>query len=121
MTNSKTYLPFFMPIVRYVKSLPEPGETGEKITLAHLCRLAGVACRASGAWTQREITLIESDQVCVMAKPHQGPVAIFLPMNEDRYRIALAVMAYSVHDLVARKSIRHAPWRRDLWELPAEK
>jgi hypothetical protein len=105
-------IPLFFPTVRYAPRLTlSPGAT----TLRALCESAGVVCKASGAWTERVVDIVTGDTLEIVAEPGDGaPVRISLPANDHRSaaRLALAVMAYGLHDLVAKESIRGASWTR---------
>lgn len=105
-------IPLFFPSVRYVPRLAlSPYAT----TLRALCGAAGVACKASGAWTERIVDVIEADTLRIVAEPgDEAPVQICVPQSEGRKRarLALAAMAYRLHDLVAKQSIRGEPWTR---------
>jgi hypothetical protein len=107
-------MPLFMPPKRIVPTLRLRGAT----TIAELCEAAGVACRASGAWTQREIALERADEPAVEVEPGSwGRVRVGVPpaharTARERARFALAVLAYALMDTVARESIRGCEWAR---------
>ena len=110
-------IPFFFPPPRYVKTLPV--QSGQDFyTLSSLCEELGIPCRASGEWTQRNVivTVLDSEQdISIYACPGaEGTVQIILP---EQYKpvalqVALTVMAYVLHDLVAKQSIAGQPWNR---------
>lgn len=109
-TNSQ--IPLFFPRIRYVSRL---AVSSSATTLRELCESAGVSCKASGAWTERVVDLIEAERLQITAEPSDWSVVqIALPLADPRKaaRIALAVMAYALHDLVAKQSIMGAPWAR---------
>ena len=103
-------IPLFFPPVRYVPRLTlSPRAT----TLRALCESAGVICKASGAWTERVVDVIEAGALGITAQPgDEAPVQISVPKGgrRERARLALAAMAYGLHDLVAKQSIRGEPW-----------
>jgi hypothetical protein len=105
-------IPLFWPSVRYV---PRLNIGARATTLRALCDVAGVPCRASGAWTNRIIDVIENDAVQIVAEPDDwSAVQIFVPSStqRDAARLALAALAYALHDPVAKQSIQGAPWAR---------
>lgn len=121
-------LPLFFPAPSYVTSATAQADVGTTMSLRELCARAGVACQASGAWTERCVTLTDTEGPgFVRAKPgSSAAVCIGVPpayQGDDRHRYALGVMAYSLMDLVARQSIAGAPWakveRRGRPALPA--
>jgi hypothetical protein len=83
--------------------------------LRKLCGVAGIACKASGAWTERIVDVIEASDLQILAEPGDwSPVQISIPhaSRRDAARLALAAMAYALHDLVAKQSIAGATWVR---------
>jgi len=105
-------IPLFFPAVEYV---PHLKVSARAMTLRALCEAAGVLCKASGAWTDRVVDLAFADDVKIVAGPGDwSAVRICSPIIDRRLaaRLGLAVMAYSLHDLVARQSIIGAPWAR---------
>lgn len=107
-------MPLFMPTARIVATL----RLRKATTIAALCAAAGVACRASGAWTQREVALECADSPAVDAEPGSwGRVRVGVPpayarTARERARYGLAVLAYALMDPVARESIRGCDWAR---------
>ena len=104
-------IPLFLPLATVVPAL----ELRRPITLQQLCADAGVRVRASGAWTQRRVEIVKGRSLSVTAEPgDNGQVKIALAHTTDQSdaRTALAVMAYVLHDLVAKESIRGASWSR---------
>jgi hypothetical protein len=105
-------IPLFFPAVRYV---PRLALSPRATTLRALCESAGVACKASGAWTERIVDVVAAQALEIAAEPGDGaPVRISVPPGNRRHRarLALAAMAYGLHDLVARQSIRGESWTR---------
>lgn len=104
-------IPLFLPLPQYQ---PLPHVAGA-ISVRALCGLAGVECKATGAWTERHVKIITADgavPALVAAPGDWGLVKITLPTDE-RVRVAryaLAIMAYALHDPVCRQSIAHAEW-----------
>jgi len=101
----------FFPHVTYVKALARRNS----LTLAELCNRAGIKCRASGKWTEREVEIVRSDDTAVTAEPGDwGRVRIEMRLRDARQqaRFALLVMAYGLHDLVAKQSVRGQEWAR---------
>jgi hypothetical protein len=107
-------MPLFMPPPRIVPTL----RLRQTTTIAELCEAAGVACRASGAWTQREVALECTAAAAVEAEPGSwGRVRVGVPSTHartarERARFGLAVLAYALMDPVARESIRGCEWAR---------
>jgi hypothetical protein len=104
-------MPLFFPPATYV-----PGLTlRAPISLRELCARAGVECRASGSWTERQIELVNAVTLKIAAAPGDwGEVRLELPRigKLSQARLALAALAYGLHDLVAKESIRGAEWAR---------
>lgn len=104
-------IPLFFPAVTYVRRL----SLARPITLRQLCRCAGVVCRASGPWTERKIEIVRGKTLGFVAEPGDwGALRIQTPTTgvRQRSRLALAVLAYGMHDLVAKQSLLSHPWRR---------
>lgn len=105
-------IPLFFPPPRFKRSLPVTGA----VSLRALCALAGVPCRASGDWTERSIVLERSENCSIEAEPGGwGTVRIAVPKHLKplaAHRYALAALAFSLMDLVARESIRGQAWSR---------
>ena len=102
-------IPFFLPPPTYLPHL----SVKKPLTLTALCKLAGVPCRASGAWIEREVEIVSGRELSIVAEPGDwGRVRIVMPASDRTYtaRFALVVMAFALHDLVARESIKGAPW-----------
>jgi len=107
-------LPLFFPHPTYVAKLPRRGA----LPLAKVCALAGVACRATGRWTERLVIMDSDDKLpqgAVWAEPSGGTVRIMVPSayngsGRARARYALGVLAYVLFDLVSRESIRGEDW-----------
>ena len=100
---------FFIPPIRYVALLP----TQKSRTTRELCAHAGVPCRASGAWTERRIQIAYSGTIKISAEPGDwGVVRIEVPVKgvKKRSQMALYILAYGLHDLVAKQSIIGAAW-----------
>lgn len=103
--------PLFFPIVSYAPHLP----LNNPLTVSELCAMAGVRCRASGAWTKRQVEVVFGNRIQVIAEPGDwGNVQIVVKIKSkvEGYRFALAIMAYSIQDLVAKESIKGTPWSR---------
>ncbi len=105
-------IPLFFPAIEYVPRLKVGARA---MTLRTLCEAAGVLCKASGAWTGRVVDLAFGNHLQIIAEPGDwSGVRVYSPIT-DRQQLAqlgLAVMAYALHDLVARESIVGAPWAR---------
>ena len=109
-------LPFFFPNPRYVPKVP----TEDAHTLEELCALAEIPCRASGAWTQRKVTMRKGmdDTGEMLAEPSRGAVMLTIPQAytadiRTMARYTLGALAYSnLFDLVARESIKGQPWTK---------
>lgn len=79
------------------------------ITIRELCALAKVPCKASGVWTERLIEVARGEFLRILAEPGSwGKVRIEVPHRKgaDVFAVALNVLAYGLHDLVARESIK---------------
>jgi hypothetical protein len=102
-------LPLFFPAPEYVVRLPA---SGQRRTLARLCEDAGIACRASGPWTQRDVRVCYGQPWAAHALPGDwAAVRLQVPgSGVQGARQALAYLAYGLHDLVARESVRGLPW-----------
>lgn len=107
-------IPLFFPTVRYVPHLTLP--EGQVSTVRALCEQAGVPCRASGAWCERQVGYQEADEPAIEAEPgYIGAVLITVPTGrtpEARAQWMLAALAYVLFDQVARESIRGARWTK---------
>jgi hypothetical protein len=105
-------IPLFFPVVRYV---PRLKLSARATSLRAICDSAGVICKASGAWTERVIDVIPASQLQIAAEPGDwSPVQISTSVaaGRDAARLALAALAYGLHDLVAKQSIAGAVWAR---------
>ena len=104
--------PLFFPTATYTPQLSTEGA----YTLRHLCELAGTACKATGAWTERLITIERATTCEINCEPGDwGVVNIKVPhqLNDlEAARYALIAMAYGLMDGVARESIRGQSWAR---------
>lgn len=106
-------IPLFLPIPVYAQITP----TSTALTVRALCARAGVACQASGSWTNRPVEVIVrpgAPSTVTVAPGDWGVVRITQP-ESDRQKaaqFALAIMAYSVHDVVCRQSIAGQPWAK---------
>jgi hypothetical protein len=105
-------LPLFFPVPKFVPTVSR----AHALTLRQVCERAGVACRASGAWTLRPISIVAGDSISVTAEPGSwGAVQIEVPRGTSQQaaaRLALGVLAYALMDGVARESIRGAAWAK---------
>lgn len=102
-------IPLFTPPIQYRAHL----DLRSPMTLRDLCTLAEVHCRASGPWTCRQVDLLEGEHLAIFATPGDtGNVQLVLPAGDprERARLALGLMAYGMHDLVAKESIKNQPW-----------
>lgn len=99
------YTPFFVPPPRF---------TGRLIlrrprTVRELCALVGVPCRGSGEWTNRLVEVRYGSVLTITALPGDwGSVVITAPVRGvlAQSQLALYLLAYALHDLVAKESIR---------------
>jgi hypothetical protein len=101
--------PFFIPPVKYVPTLV----SSKFYTIRALCAQAGVLCRASGSWTQRKVQVVYASTLGILAEPGDwGAVRVEIPEKrlKQRSQIALYLLAYGLHDLVAKQSIMQAEW-----------
>ena len=104
-------IPLFFAPVKYVREL----FLSAPLTLMELCQQAGITCKASGAWTDRRIELIRNDKLEVFAEPGDwGSVRIKTPDCDEQQqaRLALAILAYGMHDLVAKQGVVGCKWLR---------
>lgn len=100
----------FFPVPRYVVRLPPSNAV--PITLRALCTQAGVTCRASGTWTQR-LVYVEHGEPAVTAEASPRSAVLIRSSGstkQERFRYALAALAFALMDLVARESIRSQAW-----------
>jgi hypothetical protein len=96
---------FFIPPPVYVDKLI----LDNPHTLKEVCQIAGVQCRASGSWTERLIEIVIAKQLKIIAEAGAwGSIRMEIPESryKNRFQIALKLLAYGLHDLVARQSIR---------------
>lgn len=105
----------FFPPARYVASIDRMGA----ISLAELCAITGVECKATGSWVNRSVAVVVSAGGVppgIEAEPGScGAVRVTTPAGLSELqaaRYSLAAMAYGLFDLVARQSVRGAPWVR---------
>jgi hypothetical protein len=105
-------MPLFFPAPKFVPAFGR----AHALTLREVCERAGVACRASGAWTLRPICIVAGGSISVTAEPGSwGAVRVEVPRGSTRQtaaRLALGALAYSLMDSVARESIRGAAWAK---------
>lgn len=108
-------IPLFYPPARFVARL----ELKRPIALRRLCELAGVQCRASGDWIDRQVEVVvrPGQPMTIEAEPgYKGAVRVSVPDLREHaqhsYRVALGALAYGLMDGVARESIRGADWAR---------
>ena len=104
-------IPFFLPITEYTPLL----KLEKFFTIAELCKKAKIKCLASGDWVNRKIGVCYNDNFKVEAEPGDwGNVRItlsksnMLKLNSTKEaQLALTILAYSLHDLVAKESIKN--------------
>lgn len=105
-------LPAFFPNVQYKARLSNEGA----IPLIDLCKMAGVECLATGAWTKKPIVLTKGDAAEILSEPGDwGVVQITTPNSlsqRDQARWALGALAYVLFNGVARASIAGLPWTK---------
>ena len=102
---------FFFTHCEYLTSL----NLRDFLTLEDLCHRAGVPCRASGGWTKRKIGIRYADFIKIEAEPGDwGAVQITMPKctKEKEAKLALQILAYVLHDLVAKQSILGLSWAK---------
>jgi len=96
---------FFIPPPTYQQAVA----LNEPLTIEQLCERAQVRCRASGAWTLRMLEVVSGPTLRIVAEPGPwGNVRIEIPPQDapNKYSLALNALAYGLHDLVARESIK---------------
>ena len=101
--------PFFIPPAHDVPLV----RADDSYSLRDLCAIAAVPCRGSGAWTNRKVSFQHRTALKIVAEPGDwGSVLIECVVTDPilRSRLALQILAYSIHDLVAKESIRGAAW-----------
>ena len=101
-------MPFFIPIPKIVPLL----KLKHGRPLREHCAKAGVVCRGSGAWTQRLVEVRFGAKLQILIEPGDwGAVLITAPTKaaSEKSRLALYILAYGLHDLVAKESIRNTP------------
>lgn len=107
-------LPLYFPSPIYVTHLT----LAKAVALRELCATAGVACKASGAWTSRPVELRYAPEPFIHAEPGGwGAVRVGVPTHHARTRqssarYGLGALAYGLFDQVARESIKGQPWAR---------
>ena len=114
-------MPLFFPMPMPVAQLDN---LDKALTLAEICQLAGVPCRASGPWTKRRVVMTSGETALILAEaaPRTG-VMVQVPRHFlgghlkqnsriKQARYVLAALAYGAMDLVARESVRGALWAR---------
>lgn len=104
--------PLFFPVPRYVAHLP-PSVAYRP--LRYWCEVAGVRCKASGAWIDRPVQ-VRAGACAIVAEASPGNrVSISGPSRGGRVslaRYALGALAYTLMDGVARESLRGEDWAR---------
>lgn len=96
--------PLFLPPPSYNARL----RLSQSKTLREWCVVAGIACRASGAWTLRRVEVRSCQHIAIVAHPgSDGDVRLEVPAKKlkDKALWALYVLAYGMNDLVARQSL----------------
>lgn len=104
-------IPLFLPLPEYVPRL----KLKTAVTLRQLCQLANVPLRASGPWTERQLEILTASKQRVLAEPGEfGKVKLYLKAGSkaERAQLALGILAYVLHDLAAKESIRGISWSR---------
>ena len=106
-------IPLFLPIPVYAPIAP----SANAMTIRALCARAGVACKASGTWVNRPIDIVTRPNapLSVVAAPGDWGVVRITQPETNRVKaaqVALAVMAYAIHDVVCRQSIAGQPWAK---------
>lgn len=104
-------IPLFLPIPVYANLPP----SAKALTIRALCTRAGVACKASGRWVDRPVELVKRTHAApsVLAAPGDWGLVRITHGEQNQVKaaqFALAIMAYSLHDLVCRQSIAGQPW-----------
>lgn len=86
------------------------------MSVRDLCERAGVACKASGAWCDRQVAVEVGEKPSVDVCPgYLGSVRVTVPKRlseRDGARWALGALAYCIFDGVARASIAGTSWSR---------
>ena len=95
-------------------------------TISELCKRLKIPCRATGVWTQRKVEIFSNyskvlnyntisnhntdHEIIIFAEPGDwGKVEIFIPKYyKNRELLALYILAYGMHDIVAKESILQA-------------
>ena len=103
--------PLFFPVPRYVAHLPP---SAAYRPLRHWCEVAGVRCKASGAWVDRPVRLRSGPYAIVAEASPGNRVTISAPSRRgvSLARYALGALAYTLMDGVARQSVRGEDWTR---------
>lgn len=104
-------IPLFLPIPIYANLPP----SAKALTIRTLCARAGIACKASGRWVDRPVELVKRANTppSVLAAPGDWGMVRITHGEGDQVKaaqFALAILAYSMHDLVCRQSIAGQPW-----------
>lgn len=102
---------YFLPQPKFVAQIP----LDNYLEIASLCERAKIPCAASGNWTKRKIEISYSNHLQIEAEPGDwGTVKISMRKSSKllEARLALLILAYSLHDLVAKQSIKTHPWAK---------
>lgn len=101
----------FHPPPTYLNSL----KLNKFYTITDLCKRLNIPCKASGEWTERKVEIRYGSDLIIEAEPGDwGAVRITMEKSNKRQeaQTALLVLAYGIHDLVAKESIKKLPWSR---------
>lgn len=92
---------FFLPIPKYTAKI---NRDAKWLSLLDLCREAGIPCCASGAWVNRMVAREFNTEMSILVEPGDTG-RVLLAMPDTGAMAALEVMAYAMHDGVAKQSI----------------
>ena len=101
---------FFSPII-YISEL----KLVNACSIAELCQRVNIPCLASGDWTQRKVEIRHGEILIIEAEPGDwGAVRLTIKKSTKtkEAQTALLILAYALHDLVAKESIKNLPWSK---------
>lgn len=102
---------FFFTPTNYVSEL----KLLKPHSIAELCERVNIPCLASGNWTQRKVEIRYGEILTIEAEPGDwGAVRLTIKKSTKikEAQTALLILAYALHDLVAKESIKNLPWSK---------
>ncbi len=102
---------FFYPPIIFLNSI----KLNKPLSIARLCSQLKIPCKASGDWIERKVEIKYGQQLIIESEPGDwGAVRITMKKSTvvKEAQTALLVLAYALHDLVAKESIKNLTWSR---------